>query len=177
LEVVGHPPSLVDLPEPGDTLAGKYSIVRVIGEGGMGKVYEAIHLRLRQRVAIKMLLPRVVQLDDVVARFEREGRMAAQLRSRNVARILDVDSTQTGIPYMVMEYLEGHDLDVELQQRGMLPIEEAVSYVCQACEAMEEAHALGIVHRDLKPANLFLCPERTGRVAMRNADHRRDDGA
>jgi serine/threonine protein kinase len=158
---VGVPPALIDLPQPGETFAGKYSIVRIIGEGGMGKVYEAIHLRLRQRMAIKMLVPRVLDMPDVVARFEREGRTAAQLRSRHVARILDVDTTPAGVPFMVMEYLEGHDLDVELQQRGQLPVAEGVGYVCQACEAMEEAHGLGIVHRDLKPANLFLCPERT----------------
>jgi serine/threonine protein kinase len=160
LVVVRGAPDLVPLPEPGETLGGKYAIIRVVGEGGMGVVYEAQHVRLRQRVAIKALLPKFLPIADVVARFEREGRTAAQLRSRHVARILDVDVTPKGLPFIVMEYLEGRDLDTELQQRRRLPVGEAVGYVLQACQAMEEAHAAGIVHRDLKPANLFLCPDR-----------------
>jgi serine/threonine-protein kinase len=153
-----------DLPQPGETLAGKYAIVRVIGEGGMGVVYEAMHLRLRQRVAIKMLLPILYKQADIMQRFEREGRMAAQLRGQHVAKVLDVDALPSGVPYIVMEYLEGRDLDAELGQRGSLPIAEAVDYVLQACDAMREAHELGIVHRDLKPANLFLCPGTSGTV-------------
>jgi eukaryotic-like serine/threonine-protein kinase len=153
------------LPRPGDTLAGKYAIVGVIGEGGMGVVYEATHLRLRRRVAVKVLLPNLLDVSsDMIARFEREARAAAHLRNRHVARVLDVDVTTDGLPYLVMEYLEGHDLDTELTQRGQLPIEEAVGYVLQACAAMAEAHAAGIVHRDLKPSNLFLCPEPDGRL-------------
>jgi serine/threonine protein kinase len=157
-------PAPVSLPQPGETLGGKYAIVRVVGEGGMGTVYEATHTRLRHRVAIKVLMPNLLHMADVVARFEREGRTAAQLRGRHVAHVLDVDVTDGGLPYMVMEYLEGRDLDSELQERGRLPVPEAVDYVLQACDAMAEAHAAGIVHRDLKPANLFLCPETSGRV-------------
>jgi eukaryotic-like serine/threonine-protein kinase len=161
---VGAVPVMVDLPQPGDTFAGKYTIVRLIGEGGMGCVFEANHVRLRQRVAIKLLLPSLFDQPDVVLRFEREGRTAAKLRGQNVARILDVDTTREGLPYIVMEYLEGRDLDVELQERGALPIAEAVGYVLQACNAMVEAHDAGIVHRDLKPANLFVSPGQSERV-------------
>jgi serine/threonine protein kinase len=151
------------LPRPGDTIAGKYAIVKVIGEGGMGIVYEATHLRLRRRVALKMLLPHMMATSsDTVVRFEREARAAAQLRDRHVTKVLDVDTTADGLPYLVMEYLEGHDLEAELAARGPLPIGEAVGYVLQACTAMTEAHGAGIVHRDLKPSNLFLCPEREG---------------
>jgi serine/threonine protein kinase len=151
------------LPRPGDTIAGKYAIVRVIGEGGMGIVYEANHLRLRRRVALKMLLPHLLATSsDTVARFEREARAAAQLRDRHVTKVLDVDTTAEGLPYLVMEYLEGHDLEAELGARGPLPIGEAVSYMLQVCAAMTEAHDAGIVHRDLKPSNLFLCPDRDG---------------
>src|SRR5262249_52875424 len=153
------------MPVPGDRFAGKYEIVRVIGEGGMGIVYEAMHLRLQQRVAIKMLQPRVLAMADVVARFEREARAACRLRSRHAVRILDVDQIDTGpigagqaptgqvagFAYMVMEYLEGHDLASELHERIRLPVPEAVDYVLQACVAMAEAHASGVVHRDLKP--------------------------
>jgi len=151
------------LPRPGDTIAGKYAIVGVIGEGGMGVVYEATHLRLRRRVALKMLLPHMLTgSTDLVARFEREARAAGQLRDKHITRVLDVDTTSEGVPYLVMEYLEGHDLEAELVARGPLPIAEAVGYVLQACGAMGEAHDAGIVHRDLKPSNLFLTPDRDG---------------
>ncbi len=145
------------LPELGETLAGKYKLVRRIGEGGMGVVYEAVHVRIQQHVAIKMLLPEVLDVPDVVSRFEREARAAGQLRSENTARVLDVDVSEGGLPYMVMEYLEGNDLSQVLEARKQLPVAEAVDYVLQTCNAMAEAHAAGIVHRDLKPSNLFLC--------------------
>ncbi len=144
------------MPRTSDVIAGKYMIVRVLGEGGMGIVYEATHQRLRQRVAIKMLLPAMLEHPVIVSRFEREARAAAQLRGRHVARVNDVDVTADGVPYMVMDFLEGHDLQVEMERRGRLPIPESVDVILQACAAMVEAHQLGIVHRDLKPSNLFL---------------------
>lgn len=148
----------------GEKLAGKYSIVRVIGEGGMGVVYEARHDRLGQRVAIKMLRDGERHNPEVVARFEREARLVAKLKSANAARVTDVDTLPDGTPFMVMEYLEGVDLDFELAERGRLPVREAVGYVLQACSAVAEAHSLGIVHRDLKPHNLFLTQDGERRV-------------
>ncbi len=145
------------LPQPGDTIAGKYALVRLIGEGGMGVVYEATHIRLRQRVAIKILRPDLPGFEMVVARFEREARAAAKLQSIHTARVIDVDLLAGGLPYIVLEYLEGRDLDAELESTGPMPVEEAVDVVLQVADAMSEAHALGIVHRDLKPANLFVC--------------------
>lgn len=147
------------LPEPGAELAHKYRIQRVIGEGGMGIVYEALHLRLHQRVAIKMLLPKMRSMPDQLARFAREAHAAGQLKSRHAARVLDVDTSPSGLPYLVMEFLEGHDLGVELDRCGSLAPEVAVDYVLQACVALHEAHGVGIVHRDLKPPNLFLANE------------------
>jgi len=92
------------LPQPGETIAGKYAIVDVIGEGGMGIVYEANHLKVRRRVAVKMLLsPMFAPSTDLVARFEREARAAGQLRDKHVTKVLDVDTTSEGIPYLVME--------------------------------------------------------------------------
>lgn len=155
---------LAKLPVAGDKLAGKYTILRVIGEGGMGVVYEGRHDRLGQRVAIKVLREAERKNPEVVARFEREARLAAKLKSHNVARVSDVDVLADGTPFLVMEYLEGVDLDFELTQRGRLPLAEAVGYVLQACSAVAEAHALGIVHRDLKPHNLFLTDDGDGRV-------------
>ncbi len=145
------------LPVPGDVIAGKYEIAGVIGEGAMGVVYEATHLRLHQRLAIKVLRPDVREQDTVIARFEREARASAQLRSIHTARVIDVDTLENGLPYIVLEYLEGNDLDAELRGQGWLPVDEAVDVALQVAEAMGEAHDLGIVHRDLKPSNLFVC--------------------
>jgi tRNA A-37 threonylcarbamoyl transferase component Bud32 len=123
----------------------------------MGVVFEATHLRLRQRVAIKVLRPDVPDFATVVARFEREARAAAQLQSIHTARVIDVDALPNGLPYIVLEFLEGRDLDAELEVTGPMLVEDAVDIVQQVTEAMSEAHALGIVHRDLKPSNLFVC--------------------
>ena len=138
----------------GEILAGKYRVERILGRGGMGVVVAAQHIHLRQRVAIKFLLPDAT--GEVVARFLREARAAVRLKSEHVTRVLDVGEMPGGAPFMVMEYLEGSDLSRVVRKRGALPFEEAVDYVLQACEAIAEAHSLGIVHRDLKPANLFL---------------------
>jgi serine/threonine protein kinase len=146
------------LPQPGDIIAGKYEVVRKLGEGGMAVVFEAMHLRLRQRLAIKVQRPDVRDFDEALARFEREARATAQLRSIHAARVVDVDTLPNGLPYMVMEYLEGCDLDAAITARGAFPVDQAVDTVRQVASAMQEAHALGIVHRDLKPANLFMCP-------------------
>lgn len=147
---------LPTLPQPGDVLAGKYRIVRTIGEGGMGVVYEAMHTRIHQRVAIKVLLPEVLGVPDVVSRFAREARAAGKLKSENTTRVLDVDVAESGLPYMVMEFLDGSDLGKVLEQGGALPITDAVDFVLEACNAMTEAHAEGVIHRDLKPSNLFV---------------------
>jgi serine/threonine protein kinase len=149
---------------PGDTIGGKYRVVRQLGEGGMGVVFEAEHLRLGQRVAIKFLRADVLAMPDAVARFEREARACCRIRGPHIAHVLDVDTDEGGRPYIVMELLRGRDLEAELGNRGALPLREAVDWVLQACAAVAEAHAAGIVHRDLKPSNLFLSDERGTRV-------------
>ncbi|MEQ9319647.1 MAG: serine/threonine-protein kinase, partial [Polyangiaceae bacterium] len=153
----------------GDVLAGKYEVVGHIGEGGMGYVFEGVHRGLNQRVAIKVLQRRKGHDDELIARFEREARAAAKLQSEHTARVMDVDTLADGTPFMVMELLEGHDLEAELCRFGKLPVVEAVDIVLQACSAMAEAHQRGIVHRDLKPPNLFLC-ERGGVVTVKLLD-------
>jgi cytochrome c peroxidase len=152
---VSHP-APEGIPGEGEILAGKYLLSGVLGQGGMGVVVAAQHVELRQRVAVKFLLPAATRLPQHKERFLREARAAASLRSVHVARVLDVDSLPSGALYMVMEHLEGVDLRALLVREGKLPPAEAVDHVLQACEAMAEAHALGIVHRDLKPSNLFL---------------------
>ncbi len=144
----------------GAIVAGKYKVEHVLGEGGMGIVVAAKHLELGTRVALKVLRGRGTAKDD--ARFLREAQAVARLESEHVARVLDVARFDDGAPFLVMEYLRGEDLARRLRDEGPLAIEEAVGYVLEACEALEEAHALGIVHRDLKPSNLFLTQRRDG---------------
>lgn len=140
----------------GDVLAGKYRVDRVLGVGGMGVVVAATHLQLHQTVALKFILKSAVEADAAVARFLREARAAARLKSEHVAKVLDVGTLENGAPYMVMEFLEGADLAQVLAQAGPLDPQTAADYVLQACEAIAEAHGYGIIHRDLKPQNLFL---------------------
>ncbi|HVY36813.1 MAG TPA: serine/threonine-protein kinase [Polyangia bacterium] len=145
---------------PGTIIGAKYRIDREIGSGGQGSVYEATHIRLRQKVAIKFLHVHRAQSEARIERLFREARAAFRVRSEHVARVIDVDMIDDA-PFIVMEYLRGVDLKTLLATRGPLPCREAVGLLLQACEGVAEAHDLGIVHRDLKPSNLFL-EERAG---------------
>ncbi|XYH95120.1 protein kinase domain-containing protein [Sorangium sp. So ce1128] len=158
------------VPVPGDVLAGKYRIERVLGAGGMGVVFAAWHLVLERRVAVKFLLPEAAALPDAGARFLREARAAAALDGQHIARVIDVGTLDSGAAYMVLEYLTGDDLGHVLQTRGPLPLAEAADYLLQACEALAEAHARGIIHRDLKPKNLFLTRRPDGTPLLKVLD-------
>ncbi|XXX71735.1 serine/threonine-protein kinase [Sorangium sp. So ce134] len=150
------PASAEGIPRIGEIFAQKYRLERSLGQGSMGVVFVAEHVSLRQRVAVKFLLSRAKDFPGASARFLREARAAAAIRSDHVARVVDVGTAEQGLPYIVMEYLRGRDLQEVLDARGPLPVSEAVDYVLQSCDAVAEAHARGIVHRDLKPGNLFL---------------------
>jgi serine/threonine-protein kinase len=143
------------LPREGELFDGKYRIGAVLGVGGMAAVLAARHLGFDEMVAIKLLLPECVDDPAVVERFLQEGKTAVKIRSEHVVRMLDV-GVCAGRAYLVMEHLDGRDLDLLLREGGSLPVGAAVDLLLQACEAIGEAHALGIIHRDLKPANLFL---------------------
>jgi hypothetical protein len=156
--------------KPGDVIAGKYRVERVLGAGGMGVVVAAQHVQLDEKVALKFLLPQATVSPEAIARFEREARAASKIKSEHVARVTDVGLLETGAPYMVMEYLNGEDLSGWLAQRGALPLDVAVDFVLQACEAIGEAHTLGIVHRDLKPANLFCIERADGQLFIKVLD-------
>lgn len=147
---------------PGEVLGGKYRIVNLIGEGGMGYVMAATHVELGELVALKFLRPEALQFQELVGRFAREAQAAARIRSEHVARVYDVGSTPQGVPYIVMEHLQGQDLASLLETGTRLSVETAVDYVMQACEGLASAHALGIVHRDIKPENLFLTASAPG---------------
>jgi serine/threonine-protein kinase len=151
-KVIGGHPSI----EVGSMIAGKYRVERVLGAGGMGVVVAAIHEQLGDRVAIKLLRGDRLGQPEAVERALREGRAAVKIQSDHVARVFDVGTLDDGAPFIVMEYLAGCDLAQLLCAEGRLAIDDATSYVVQACDALAKAHAMGIVHRDLKPANLFL---------------------
>jgi serine/threonine protein kinase len=147
----------VDTPLPmAEIVAGKYRIERVVGMGAMGVVAAARHIELNELRAIKFMLPSAPVGPQWTERFLREARAAVRLKSQHVTKVHDVGRLESGAPYIVMEYLEGMDLRTYLCEHGPLPVDEAVLYIIQACDALAEAHAAGIVHRDLKPANLFL---------------------
>ncbi len=145
----------------GDVVAGKFRIERVLGEGGMGVVVAARHMQLDERVALKFLRPSMSS-PEMVARFAQEARAAVKLKSEHVARVLDVGMRQDGVPFIVMEYLQGQDLSQLLREGGPLPPEAAADLAIQVCEGLAEAHARGVVHRDIKPENLFLAEHGDG---------------
>ncbi|WP_438028147.1 protein kinase domain-containing protein [Sorangium sp. So ce233] len=156
----------------GDVLAGKYRVEQIVGAGAMGMIVAAWHLELDQRVAMKFLHSPGTDTGggDPAERFRREARALARIKSEHVARVLDVGSLQAGLPYMVMEFLDGNNLSEEIRARGPLPVMESVGYMLQVLEAMAEAHAAGIVHRDLKPANLFLARRPDGERIIKVLD-------
>jgi serine/threonine-protein kinase len=164
----------------GSLLAGRYSIETVLAEGGMGVVWLGRHVELDKPVAIKFLRRALCGKDAVVARFLNEARAAAALRSNHVVKVIDVGQLESGRPYLVMEHLEGTDLDALVERGGPLPVERAVDYALQVCEALAEAHGAGIVHRDIKPENLFLSQAGPAKATVKVVDFglaKRLDGA
>jgi serine/threonine-protein kinase len=140
----------------GDVIDGKYELVRLIGQGGMGAVWAGRHVQIGRRVALKFLHPQIAHNAEIASRFLREAQAAASIGSDHIVDIYDVGHLPNGIPYLVMEYLEGEDLASVLKREVRLEPPRAVDLILQLCEALAPAHERGIVHRDLKPANLIL---------------------
>ena len=140
----------------GLVLGGAYELVGRIGEGGMGAVYEAHHVRLHKRVAVKLMSRAMARHPDALARFHREARIASRLGHPNLVNVLDFGKSEEGEPYLVMEHLEGEDLERRVRRAGSVPLANAVKIARQVASALAVVHAKGIVHRDLKPANIFL---------------------
>jgi eukaryotic-like serine/threonine-protein kinase len=155
---------------PGQVLAGKYRVERLLGEGGHGVVVAAEHLTLGERVAIKLLRPEIATDAETVARFLREARASVRIKGEHVTRVLDVGALADGLPYMVMECLEGSDLSSVIATEGALPWSLVIDYALQTCEALAEAHGIGIVHRDIKPSNLFLTKRPDGSACIKVLD-------
>jgi eukaryotic-like serine/threonine-protein kinase len=141
--------------EPGKVLAQRYEIVRLIGHGGMGAVYEAHDRELDRKVAIKVIRSELASDPEIVRRFKHELLTASQVSHRNVVRIYDIGEAE-GTKFISMEYLDGKDLATLIHERGAIPALEAAEIVRQICCGLDAAHAEGIVHRDLKPANIMV---------------------
>ncbi len=165
---------LAKLP-PGTVLMDKFRVEGTLGVGGMGVVLAAQHLGLGHRVALKVLLPALAGNTSVVKRFTLEAKAATRIHSRHVARVLDVGTLTgprlppRGVPYMVMEYLEGKDLAAYVRMGKRFAVGEALDLVLQAAEALAQAHRQGVIHRDIKPANLFV-DERGGKRTLKVLD-------
>ncbi|HYQ40817.1 MAG TPA: serine/threonine-protein kinase [Polyangiaceae bacterium] len=139
----------------GKTIAGRYLVERLIGQGGMGTVWAGRHVTLQQLVAIKFVHPKLAGSAEALRRFDTEAKAAARIKSRHAVAVYD-HGVEGGQPYIVMEYLEGESLEQSIARRGKLPLHEVAEIVQQAARALHAAHQAGIVHRDLKPDNIFL---------------------
>ncbi|WP_437282837.1 protein kinase [Sorangium sp. So ce375] len=149
-------------PLVGEIIDGKYRIIRLLGQGGMGAVFEGENVRIRRRVAIKLLHANISSQAESVARFEREAQAAARIGSDHICEVLDLGVLPDGTRYMVMEYLEGETLGAKIERMGRLGPEITVPIMMQVLEALGAAHAAGIIHRDLKPDNIFVIPSKAG---------------
>jgi serine/threonine-protein kinase len=152
-----------DDPLLGQVLGDTYEVTRLIGEGGMGRVYEARHVRLGRRFALKVLHRMFAGDKDALARFRREAMAAAAIASPHVAQVVDVNATRDGQPYLVSELLEGEDLAVLLKREGALSVGRAVHVARQVARGLSAAHQAGVIHRDLKPENVMLVRGPDGR--------------
>ena len=156
----------------GTTVGGKYQIERLLGEGGMGAVYSAVHIGTNRRVALKVILGDGARHSpDVIARFVREAKAAGAIDTQHIVQVLDfgVDEEQ-GVPYLAMEFLAGEDLDHLMERLGPLSPELAIRIVGQACLGLQKAHDAGVVHRDIKPANLYLARRDGGEIVVKILD-------
>ncbi len=165
-------PALPTVPEvmpdayvgPGAVLEGKYRLEAALGSGGFGTVYRAVHLALQKDVAIKILHAHLVESASALRRFQQEGISGCRVRHPNAVAMLDSGSTAAGVPFLVMELLEGPSLQLEIERRGALPLRRCAEILAPICDVLIEAHRAGIVHRDIKPANILLSVSPAGEV-------------
>ena len=146
----------------GKALDGQYQIEELLGKGGMGAVYKARHILLGDRVAIKVLPPEMRGNTEWLRRFQREGQAARRFRHPNAVTVYDLRTSADGTIYLVMEYVEGNTLDVELKKRGRFAPAAAVTVLTPVMSVLNAAHAMGVVHRDLKPENIMIGKPSTG---------------
>ncbi|HMR78876.1 MAG TPA: serine/threonine-protein kinase, partial [Polyangiaceae bacterium] len=158
-------------PREGQVIAGRYELSRLLGEGGMGAVYEAQHIQTLKRCAVKLLLSAdLAAHPEIVRRFFREAKASAVVESDHIVQVFDSGTDDAGFPYMVMELLDGEDLDDLYNRVGALPPQVAAKIALQAATGLARAHEKGIVHRDIKPANLFLTKRDDGTLQVKVLD-------
>ena len=157
-------------PRIGTLAAGKYRVLRLIGRGGMGSVYEAQNVAIGKRVALKFLRTPAGADASVRARFHREARAVSAVESAHIVQIFDTGETEAGEPFLVMELLQGEDLATRLRRLGRMSVPVAVSIAAQALRGLRRAHAAGVVHRDLKPQNVFLVDGDDGKTHVKIVD-------
>src|SRR5271154_1078228 len=153
----------VPILQTGDVLAGRYEILQLLGEGGMGAVYKAMDRELGRPVAMKLIRPELAAHPAILARFKQELLLSHQVTHKNVIRIYDLGDAD-GVKFITMEFVEGQDLHALIQEKQKFSPEEAVELMQQVCRALEAAHTLGIIHRDLKPQNIMR--DQTGRILV-----------
>jgi eukaryotic-like serine/threonine-protein kinase len=169
-EASGRQPSEPDSElAPGAFIAGRYRVLRKIGEGGMGMLYACLDTVLSREVAVKLMQRSLATEPLVAERLMREAMLAAQLR-RHVAQVFDCGMLETGEPYIVMELLSGQDMYAILRESGPLKPEEISAVMLQVCDGLAEAHEKGIIHRDLKPENLFCATQPDGQLVVKILD-------
>jgi len=154
------------------TIGGKYRVARLLGEGGMGAVYEAIHSGTGRRVALKVITGDESRRGpEVIGRFVREAKAAGAIDTQHIVQVLDFGvDVELGVPFLVMEFLAGEDLDQLVERIGPLAPDLALRIVAQACIGLQKAHDAGVVHRDIKPANLYLARRDAGEVMVKILD-------
>src|SRR6187431_3016162 len=141
---------------PGQIIQDKYRIVRLIGQGGMGEVYEGENASIRRRVAIKVLLGEAAMNADIVQRFEREAQAAGRIGNDHILEVLDLGTLDDGDRFMVMEFLDGEPLSNRIKRLGRIPPKDLLDVARQMLDGLAAVHASGITHRDLKPDNIFI---------------------
>jgi len=154
----------------GQVIADRYHVVKKLGEGGMGQVYLAEHVKMGRKSAIKVMNPAMVHDPDAVARFNREAANASRISHTNVCAIYDFGETPEGLIYLAMEFIPGEPLSEVMEREGVLPLRRAASIFVQVADALQAAHDLGIVHRDLKPDNIMLTRGRDGGDVVKVVD-------
>ncbi len=167
--------ALLTLQDPynllGRALVDKYRLDALVGMGGMGAVYSALHLSTGRQIAIKILLPNLaIGNPRLLELFEREARVVGRLKHENIVDIIDAGRTADGVAYIAMEWLEGHTLDEEIQRSGPLSFQRVSEILRQVAAALEESHSQHIIHRDLKPSNIFLVKRPGGREQVKVVD-------
>ena len=142
-----------------EILNGQFQILQKIGTGGMGAVYKALQPAMNRMVGVKILHPKLTNRKDLVARFRREARAMSHLTHPNTVKVFLYGELEDGSLYIIMEFLDGKNMNQTVRAEGPMPMERALPILIQVCGALEEAHRAGIIHRDLKPENIFLCQQ------------------